>query len=171
MHYFLSPPLSLILAKLIVKSAMAARIGRLLFSKQLTIDIMNRWKTNSRVVCIQYSSPWSKRNFSKEQELVSLGTISKRWREGIGSGIGHPWLKVDGCSTRNKRKRIYIYIYRSCFSWEQLAKQLDNHFISGELIVQRVAFNVSLVTLSRCANAGTAFSAMNDRNQGRGRGH
>lgn len=157
---------------------MAARIGRLLFSKQLTIDIMNRWKTNSRVVCIQYSSPWSKRNFSKEQELVSLRndlkTMERRDRiRNWPSLVKSRWL-LRFCSTRNKRKRIYIYIYRSCFlqnSWEQLAKQLDNHFISGELIVQRVAFNVSLVTLSRCANAGTAFSAMNDRNQGRGRGH
>lgn len=83
--------------------------------------------------------------------------------------ISHPLVKSRWllllCSTRNKRKRIYIY--RSLKTLRAVGEtQFDNQFISGELIVQRVAFNVSLVTLSRCANAGTAFPVMNDGNEG-----
>lgn len=101
-------------------------------------------------------------------------SFSCLWMERKDQEISHPLVKSRWllllCSTRNKRKRIYIY--RSLKTLRAVGEtQFDNQFISGELIVQRVAFNVSLVTLSRCANAGTAFPVMNDGNEGWGRGY
>lgn len=163
MHYFLSPSLSLILAKLIVKSAMVYY-----FRMQNNWHNAREWKANS----FRFYTSSTRGKFILSISKRNKVSLVSGWREGIKK-LAILWLKVDGCCCCARREiKEREYIYRSLKTLRAVGEtQFDNQFISGELIVQRVAFNVSLVTLSRCANAGTAFPVMNDGNEGWGRGY